>query len=574
MSKYKGQMVGFMAATLVMVVVQTIRPYWLKGIMDKVALGDMNGAMTFLALFGVSTIGGNLLSAATYYLGDKVLIPMSKEIREVVFKKVLDLDFAYHVEKNTGSLISAFRRGDGAVFSIFQSIFNELIPVVISLVITLIFLYQVKPSMAGSLLLLFVFNMGLIWWLVKKNLNTRSAFNKSDDAIAGIIADSMLNYETVKFFAAEKKEQGRLGERFQGWLKDFWAYSTSFRVMDVSIGTTSGLGIMFILYLAVSSAAKGEAGLGDLVMVSGFITGFYYQFFNLFFRVRDIAKNAVDLEKYFGILDNEVKVKDPSRRIKLSKPKGEIKFEKISFNYPKGGGKILDDIDLIIEKGKQTALVGRSGAGKTTLIKLLLRFYDPSSGVIKFDGVDIKKMSKSYLRSLMAVVPQEPIMFNNTIEFNLTYGKTNATKKEMELAAKDANIFDFVEQLPDKWQTQVGERGIKLSGGQKQRLAIARALLTNPKVLIFDEATSNLDSESEKQIQTALARASKNRTVVVIAHRFSTIRNADKIVVLSSGSIAESGKHEELLEKKGIYNMLWTMQVKGKMAENESLVES
>jgi ATP-binding cassette subfamily B protein len=344
--------------------------------------------------------------------------------------------------------------------------------------------------------------------------------------------------------------------------------------MDISIGTVSGFGMLYILWLAINKLNHGFT-LGDLVMVSGFITGFYYQFFNLFFRIRDIAKNITDLDKYFGILDNLTQVPDPLSPNILTKPVGNLTFKNVAFAYPGNSGRVIDDINLEIKAGEQVAFVGRSGAGKTTLLKLLLRFYDATSGLIEFDGVDIKKFTKSYLRSLMAVVPQEPIMFNNTIKFNLSYGKENASMLAIKKAAADANILDFIEKQPKKWRTIVGERGIKLSGGQKQRLAIARALLVDPKVLIFDEATSNLDSESERQIQKSLSLASKNRTVIIIAHRFSTIRNADKIVVLNNGTIAEIGKHRDLIKKGGLYKMLWTLQSKGKLiSENESLVEN
>jgi ATP-binding cassette subfamily B protein len=225
----------------------------------------------------------------------------------------------------------------------------------------------------------------------------------------------------------------------------------------------------------------------------------------------------------------------------------------------------LDGINLVIKSGTKVAFVGRSGAGKTTLVKLLLRFYDPSTGLILIDGVDIKSLSKSDLRKIISVVPQEPVLFNNTIKFNLAYGKDNATQEEVENSAGQANILEFIEHLPKGWETEVGERGIKLSGGQKQRLAIARALLTDPKVLVFDEATSNLDSESEKQIQLALEEVSKTRTVIIVAHRFSTVRDADEIIVLAAGTIVETGKHDKLITQGGVYEKLWNLQTKGKL---------
>ena len=574
LGKYKWRMVLFLTVTTITVFLETVRPYLLKEILDNAQINQFNLVFSYLILFGVSTIGANLVSALSFYLGDGVLIPFSREIRETVFKKVLELDFAYHVNKNTGSLISAFRRGDSAVFAIFQSIHHELYYIFVSLIITLFFLFNVSPNIAYSLLVLFVVNIFLIWWLIKINLKYRKKFNDSEDDISGIITDSLINYETVKFFASENKERLRLGKKFDDWSKKFWDFSNSFRLMDISIGTVSGLGMLYILWLAINKLNHGFT-LGDLVMVSGFITGFYYQFFNLFFRIRDIAKNITDLDKYFGILDNITQVPDPLSPNTLTKPIGNLTFKNIAFAYPGNSGRVIDDINLNIKAGEQVAFVGRSGAGKTTLLKLLLRFYDPTSGLIEFDGVDIRKFTKSYLRSLMAVVPQEPIMFNNSIKFNLSYGREDASMKDIKKAAADANILDFIEKQPKRWRTVVGERGIKLSGGQKQRLAIARALLVNPKILIFDEATSNLDSESEQKIQSALKLASKNRTVIIIAHRFSTIRNADKIVVLSNGTIAEVGKHNNLIKKGGLYKMLWTLQAKGKLLpENESLVES
>jgi len=574
LGKYKWQMLLFLSVSTITVVLETVRPYWLKGILDNAQNNNFPVVFNYLILFGVSTVGANLISAFSYYVGDKVVIPFSREIRETIFQKVLELDFAYHVNKNTGSLISAFRRGDNAIFSIFDSIHHELFRVLIALIVTLYFLFNASPPIGFSLLILFVANIFLIWWLIKINLKYRKDFNDAEDNISGIITDSLINYETVKFFAAEEKERQRLSLSFDTWSQKFWGFTNSFRLMDISIGTTSGLGMLFILWLAIKKLNNGFT-LGDLVMVSGFITGFYYQFFNLFFRIRDIAKSITDLDKYFSILENETEVKDPVPPQTLKHPQGSLLFTNLSFAYPGNNGRILDGINLEIKSGEQVAFVGRSGAGKTTLIKLLLRFYDPTAGSIKFDGVDIRSFTKSYLRSLMAVVPQEPILFNNTIKFNLSYGKEKAKMSEIKKAAADANILTFIENLPQKWQTEVGERGIKLSGGQKQRLAIARALLTNPKILIFDEATSNLDSESERQIQKALKIASQNRTVIIIAHRFSTIRNADKIVVLSNGIIAEIGKHRELIAKSGLYKMLWTLQSKGKLiTDKESLFDS
>jgi len=562
---YKKALVLFVFSTLVGVSLETSRSYWMKVIVDGLE-GNNEKLLFGFGMFGASVIVGNLLTSLSYYLGDKVIIPMARKIREDVFQKMMELDFAYHVEKSTGSLISAFRRGDGAVFNMFHNIFHELFSISIMLLISLYLLYTVQPLMVLVMLGLVIINMGLIFWLIKKNLGTRKDFNKADDRVSGVIADSMINYETVKFFAAEKKERGRLSDKFVDWVRTLWKFSNTFRLLDVTIGTVSGVGTLGIMWLAINNKSIST---GEVIMAISVVMGFYWQFFNLFFRIRDIAKSSTDLEKYLEILDKDVNVKDPARAKSAEDLKGKIEFDKVSFVYPKSKDRVLNKISLEIKEGESIAFVGRSGAGKTTLTKLLLRFYDVTEGVIRVGGVDVKEMRKSDLRSLMGVVPQEPVMFNNTVKFNLSYGKEKAKMAEIREAAAKANILDFIEKLPKKWKTEVGERGIKLSGGQKQRLAIARALLTDPKILIFDEATSNLDSESERMIQEALMEASKKRTVIVIAHRLSTIKNMDRIIVLSNGEIAETGKHEELVKEKGIYSRLWDLQSKGKLLEDK-----
>jgi len=560
-------MAVFMLVNTISVVFDAMRPWTMKNILNSANVGDQNTIYIFLGLFGVSIIGVNLINALQYYLGDKIKIPMSKQIRETVFKKVLDLDFAYHVDKNTGYLISAFKRGDGAVDSIFSAVFQEIYWTLIYISIALWFLFRTDLAIGFVLLGLFCVNLVLIYWLIKKNLGKRKKFNKSEDEISGIITDTMINYDTVKYFAAESKEQKRLSDKFIEWNKNVWAYVNTFRLMDITIGTVSASGMLLMLYIAISRLNNGLT-IGDIVLVTGFVTSIHFQFFHLFSQIRQIAKHTIDLETYFSILDNETTVKEVDRPEKIKKTKGKIEFKNIGFVYPKNNQKILSDINLTINAGSKVAFVGRSGAGKTTLVKLLLRFYDPTEGNIFMDKINIKNITKSDLRKMIAVVPQEPVLFNNTIKFNLAYGREDATMEEIENVSRQANILEFIGHLPQGWETEVGERGIKLSGGQKQRLAIARALLTDPKVLVFDEATSNLDSESEKQIQSALETVAKSRTVIIVAHRFSTVRDADEIVVLSAGTIVEQGKHDELIAIGGVYEKLWSLQTKGKLIQS------
>jgi len=335
---------------------------------------------------------------------------------------------------------------------------------------------------------------------------------------------------------------------------------------------------LIIFWVTIEKLIKGQISVGDFVMVASFMAGFYHVFFELLWRMRNIARHFVDIKNYFAVLDEEVTVKDPKNPEDIKEVKGNIDFRNITFNYGDSRSRVLKNINLSIKAGESLAFVGRSGAGKTTLIKLLLRFYDVSAGEILIDGVDVKNLAKSQLRSFIGVVPQEPILFNNTVGYNIAYGRDNATKEDIVRVTKMANLHNFIESLPEKYKTQVGERGIKLSGGQKQRLAIARMLLSNPKIIVFDEATSNLDSESEKLIQKSLWKMARGRTVLIIAHRFSTVRKAGRIVVLEDGEIAQIGNHEKLIsDTNGLYYYLWHLQTKKEekeIGEDEDLLEN
>jgi ATP-binding cassette subfamily B protein len=335
----------------------------------------------------------------------------------------------------------------------------------------------------------------------------------------------------------------------------------SFRIINLVVAGIGNLGLALVLLLGIKYLSTKTITMGDYILIISFITTFYYQFFELIYVLRDVAKQTVDMEKYFGILDEKEKVKDPKNAIILDKIKGEISFKEVNFNYPKNKNKAVKNINLIIKPGQSVAFVGHSGVGKTTLVKLLMRFYDPNSGEILLDGINIKKLKKSNLRSFMGVVPQEPVMFNKSIKYNIAYGIDDVNEESIKAAAKLANLDEFICSLSKKYETNVGERGVKLSGGQKQRLAIARMILKNPEIIIFDEATSQLDSESEKLIQDAFWKAAENKTTIIIAHRLSTIIKAEKIVVMEKGEIKEVGSHRKLLaDENSLYSKFWKLQ--------------
>jgi len=553
----------FLVALFFASILENITPYFYKLFIETITKNNFNDVLKILVLLFITMEAANLIGALSFWLGDKVLIPAAVDARAAVFRRVQELDFAFHANKNTGSLISAFKRGDGAFFELYHNLHHNILSILINLGLVIFFFNQITFAIIFIILLIFLINSIVGWFLIKTNIKRRAEFNEAEDRVSGIITDNFLNYETVKFFAKEKREEERLIAELREWTIRLWRYANSFRFMDVATGSISNIGVFLVLAVVLQKTIKNEAGVGDLVMVAGFTTSFFNRFIQLIYQIRNIAKHYTDIERYFSILDNEVLIKDPLRPRHLKRLRGEISFKDVSFRYPDSKENVLEKINLDIPAGKSVAFVGRSGAGKTTIIKLLLRFYDVSEGAVLLDGVDIREFAKSQLRSFIGIVPQEPILFNNTIGYNIAYGRDGATEEEIIKAAKMANLHDFIANLPDKYETQVGERGIKLSGGQKQRLAIARMILSNPKIIVFDEATSNLDSESERLIQDALQNISKGRTVLIIAHRFSTVRRVDRIVVIEQGKIVEDGTHDSLVKKKnGIYSYLWRLQTK------------
>ncbi len=551
----------FLCLLLILGITESIQPYFYKLFVDSASTLDYGQMVQVLWWYLGLRLANLVFDILTYIVGDMSLIPAGRNARMAVVKKIQDLDLAYHQSKSTGSLISAIRRGDGAFFSLYHSL-TQLIRIVINFFVVLFFFGSFNLTIAIMMVISFSIDIIMAKFLIGYNINKRHQFNKSEDEISGIIVDNLLNYETVKYFAKEKWEYQRLKLSFDKWVSRLWGYTNSFRLIDLSVGLAGNLGLVFILLYSIQAVVNGKFTPGEFVLVLGFISTFYPRFFELIFNLRDMAKHYADIEKYFSILEQKTIVLDPKRPKTIKKFSGEILFDNVSFSYPGGKKGAIENIDLQIRSGQSIALVGRSGVGKTTLVKLLQRFFDVDNGAIKIDGIDIRQMEKSYLRSLMGVVPQDPNLFNDSVGFNIGYGKTNATKKEIVAAAKMANLHEFIDSLPDKYDTVVGERGVKLSGGQKQRLAIARMILSNPGIIIFDEATSQLDSESEKAIQAAFWKAARNKTTIIIAHRLSTVVKADKIIVMDKHRIAESGSHQELFNRSdSLYRHYWDLQL-------------
>jgi ATP-binding cassette subfamily B protein len=558
---YKKQFILFILVLIGTSIFSSIQPYFYKLFIDSIPGVNHEHLFYLLSIFIVVRFLDLITANLMYYFSDSVIFSASRDVRLAVFKRIHDLDFAYHLSKSTGSLLSVIKRGDGAFFDLHNTVNINMAKIVISLIVVLGFFFKINWQLNVALFLSFFVNFLFARFLIKNNLETRNTYNKVDDEIAAIITDNLINYETVKLFAKEDWEYDRLEGKYKTWLKALWLHTNSFRLIDVVVGTTGNIGLFIVLLLGLSQVSKNNLTAGDYVMVIGFVTSFYPKFFELVYQLRNLTRNYSDIEKYFDILNLNTVVKDPICPLKLAHLKGEIIFDNVYFSYPDGKRDAINCLNLTVKPGESVAFVGHSGVGKTTIIKLLMRFFDPTSGQILLDGVNIKNFTKNNLRSFMGTVPQEPVLFNNTIAYNIAYGAINPNKKEIIKAAKLANLHNFIESLPAKYETQVGERGMKLSGGQKQRLAIARMILSNPDIIIFDEATSQLDSESERQIQDAFWKAAEGKTTLIIAHRLSTITRADKIIVLNHGGIAEIGTHDELLRiNNGVYSRFWTLQ--------------
>lgn len=541
-------------------VLESTLPYFYKLLIETLPAGVLDDILKLVFIYIGIRFLEIFFSQFSYIFGDKVVVDASIDARTGVFKRIQDLDFAFHSKRSTGSLISAIKRGDGAFFTLHHTLHHRILGTFITFVIMAYFLAQLNIGIALLVICSFLFNILITKFIVAYNINTRRRFNDQEDKISGIIVDNIVNYETVKLFAKESWEQDRLRTAFMPWRREFWSYSNSFRVLEVSVGTLINISIFVILFITLRLFADTQISLGDFVLVLAFISSFFPRLFELVYGFRDIAKSYADIQKYFEVLDLDIKVVDPTHPLKFTKVKGDIKFENVSFKYGERSSHALKKVNLHIREGQSIALIGRSGSGKTTFSKLLMRFFDLNEGSISIDGINIKDVTKANLRSQMGVVPQEPILFNNTLAYNISYGKPGSSRDEIVAAAKIAKIHDFILTLPKKYNTQVGERGMKLSGGQKQRVAIARMILANPRIIIFDEATSHLDSESERLIQEGFWKASHGKTTIVIAHRLSTIMKADKIVVMDKGRVVETGSHQDLIARDTLYKKFWDLQ--------------
>ena len=539
-------------------------PLWLKHIIDGVTSGK---SLTTLWPVVAVYFGIKLFTALFEYLRDLIFSPaemgISKTLSERLFHHLVSLPASFHVEQKLGGITRKITRGGGAVTFILDFLVINILPTIFGLIVTTLFLLKLYPPVyAGVTFGTVVLYAWFTLWSTEKRQKYRLGANLADDEVAGIEVDTLNNIDTVKYFNNEIVQEKNYAPAILKRYNLSVASNQLFALISGVQALILLLGLGIILFLAVRQATLGTMTIGDLVLLTTYIVQLSEPINTLGFVYRRIKDGLADIEGMRDILQAEVSLKEPEHPVAIAKPEGRIEFKNVNFGYATRPN-VLKDINLTITPGQRVAFVGPSGVGKSTIVKMLFRIYDITGGEILIDGVNLLDLSKDTRRELFAIVPQEPALFNATIKENIIFGKPDATMEEISAAAKAASIEQFIEGLPLKYETMVGERGIKLSGGEKQRVAIARAIIRNPKILVFDEATSSLDSHSEKDIQTALDTVAQGRTTLAVAHRLSTIVNSDQIYVLKKGTIVEQGTHGELLALKGQYFKLWSLQAHG-----------
>ena len=532
---------------------------YLSNLISKEVL--INWLILLLIFFIIITFLSAIFSFFEIKLLNKIEANMIYDIKTRFISHILKLDYKFFTGHKTGSLVSAIGRGAAAVERVTDALFFNFLGVFIELLIvffSLLYLGKIFSFVMIFFTLIFI-SFSLV--MQKRSNLLQDEANKQEDIEKGNVADNFTNVESIKYFGKENFVLNKIKElvaktkekQLKAW--NVWSETTAGQILILSFWSLT------ILYLSFKKFIEGSINVGDLTFVYSTFLMFINPLFSLVYNVRNFMRGLVDFGELFSYEEITKEIKDKPNAKELKIKKGEIIFENVYFSYD--NKKVFENFNLKIPPGKKVALVGHSGSGKTTLIKLLYRLYDIQKGSIKIDGVDIRNVKQESLRSAMSIVPQECILFDDTIYNNIKFSKPNASRKEVLNTIKFAKLDKFIASLPQKENTIVGERGIKLSGGEKQRVSIARALLANKKLLILDEATSSLDSETEHEIQEELKELMKNRTSIIIAHRLSTIMNADLIVVLKKGKIIQIGKHQDLINEEGEYKKLWALQKGG-----------
>ena len=496
----------------------------------------------------------------------KVAMHAVRHLAMLTFEHMHLLSLRFHLERKTGGLTRVLERGRNAIETIVRMVLLQLAPTIVELVLIVAVLllhfdwrYVVVVGITVAIYMLFTY------YATEWRINIRRKMNESDSDANAKAIDSLLNYETVKYFSAEEREAKRYDRSMARYADASVKAYVSLAVLNAGQAVIFTIGLAAAMVLCAYGIERGTNTVGDFVMINAMMIQLYTPLNFMGMVYREIKQAVIDIEKMFSLLARKPEIEDSPGAHPLQVRAGAIRFDNVSFAY-EPARPILSNLSFDVAAGHTVAIVGPSGAGKSTISRLLFRFYDVTGGRILIDGQDTRGVTQTSLRAAIGMVPQDTVLFNDTIRYNIRYGRWDASDAEVEEAARQAQIDGFIRRAPKGYDTEVGERGLKLSGGEKQRVAIARTILKVPPILLLDEATSALDSHTEKDIQDELDRVSKNRTTLVIAHRLSTIVNADEILVLDRGAIAERGTHRELLERGGLYASMWNRQREAQLA--------
>lgn len=563
LARWRPRMIAAALVTLASKGLAVAAPVFLGAGINKVVAGEAGAGADFAGsflLFAAARFLSNGLPQARDAFFTRVTQDANRVIAVEAFAHAQAQSLQFHLTRRAGAINRIIERGAGAMEFLLRFLAFNIGPTAIELalaagVMAALYSWKLAAAAVATVAAYALFTVIITEWRNRQ----RRAMNEADTELRAVTMDTLTNFETVKAFAAEARETGRYDAAMRAYNDKYVVQAQSLALLNAVQEFVMTAGLLAAALLASFSVREGQLKAGDITAVILMLTNIYRPLNILGFAWREIKQGAVDIEKLFDLLDLKPEISDRPGAAVLSPRGGSIRFENVFFTHAgREGG--LSGVDFEIDGGSFVGIVGPSGAGKSTILKLLFRFYDPSAGRILIDGTDIRDVTQESLRAALGLVPQEVVLFNDTLRFNLAYAKPEAGDDDIMAAARRAQLGEFIAGLPDGLDTRVGERGLKLSGGEKQRVGVARAILLNPPILVLDEATSSLDSETEKDVQAALAEASRGRTTIAVAHRLSTLARADVIFVLDKGRIVERGRHEELLRRGGLYDQLWRRQ--------------